>query len=469
MSASKRLKKVKKEAEQNVRGMAKTLISQVKAEVRKGRKKFDRAAILGVSGKGKYKLGKSIGKLVGRALGASIGDPESGANLGGAFGGGIEKLARGKGSYQINSLVNGAKPNREIPRFNYGDEDSSLYIVHREYVGDVFSTSSTAFSTQTFQINPGQSAVFPWLSQLAANYDEYDFEGLIFTFNPTVSDYNQTGAMGSVLLATIYNPAAGTFTSKQAMMEYDGAVTARPCDTIVHGVECDNRKVAAGGYRYVRSGSVPDGEDIKTYDHAKFVLGISGINSTSFPNGTQLGELWVSYKVRLRAPKFWANLGNAIAMDSFCGVTGVTTSIPMGTAPKKSTNNIIGGSLSKGTNSVYTFPDNFAGRVMIVYMVGAATSVGLQTSNIVAAGNIGNANIFSQTGGASNVNTLPTSGAVANRAIVIEAFVVSPASSAGGNTLTFDANTITGGATGSFLQISAVNPTLGLPTTFTDV
>jgi hypothetical protein len=43
------------------------------------------------------------------------------------------------------------------------------------------------FHNTSFAINPGMRGVFAWLSQNAANYDEYELEHLVFHHQPVIS------------------------------------------------------------------------------------------------------------------------------------------------------------------------------------------------------------------------------------------------------------------------------------------
>ena len=191
--------------------------------------------------------------------------------------------------------------------------------------GSVFYPS---FQTYTFAVNPGIEKTFPWLAQLAANFDEYEFKQLIFTFRSTISNDASTsnGQVGSVIMATDYNAASPIFTDKGTMLQYAGAVSAKVTDNIMEGVECDPRQNAGAAINYVRSAPVLIGQDIKTYDIGTFTMAISG-TPANFSN-QPIGELWVSYKVALRKPKLYTGLGNSISRDDFAGATTGTNAIP---------------------------------------------------------------------------------------------------------------------------------------------
>jgi hypothetical protein len=68
---------------------------------------------------------------------------------------------------------------------------------------------STAFTNTSFNINPSNALLFPWLSNIAANFSEYRFKNLRFCFNSTSANaLNSTNtALGQVIMTTNYNAA----------------------------------------------------------------------------------------------------------------------------------------------------------------------------------------------------------------------------------------------------------------------
>jgi hypothetical protein len=125
-------------------------------------------------------------------------------------------------------------------------------------------------------------------------------------------------------MATQYNADDTPFSSKQDMMEYDLAMSGKVSGNMLHGVECDPAQLSGSPGKYTRAGPVQQGEDIKTYDHG--VLNIATSNTPAQFNNTSLGELWVSYTVQLRKPKFYVARGLAVQRDC---VLGSQLSIPI--------------------------------------------------------------------------------------------------------------------------------------------
>ena len=180
------------------------------------------------------------------------------------------------------------------------DSENTLCISNREFIADVApaANSGNFFTALSSAINPGVATLFPWLSQIALYYEEYEFEQLIFEFKSMVTEGNQN-AQGNIIMATQYNALNPLFSSKQQMENYDYANSAKVTQNAFHGVEC-NPQLNAAAALYVRSGNVPSGQDAKTYDLGIFQFAVSnGYQATSI----NLGEVWVSYRIKLRKTK----------------------------------------------------------------------------------------------------------------------------------------------------------------------
>ena len=276
-------------------------------------------------GKDATMLGKRMrnyGGAWGSALGARYGrfGSVAGGVLGRGLGAGLSRIT-GQGDYTMtNDLVHGVNAGA-----SFGD--GAVRIRHREYLGDILA--ATAFDIQTFELNPGLSASFPWLSQIAANYESYRFNGLVFEYNSSSGDaLNSTNtALGMLLMCNQCNPDAPPFTSKQQMEVYEGCVSAKPSRDAVLGVEC-----VAGSTplekRYIRHAAVPAGSDERFYDVGEFNVAVVGCQGSGFP----IGELWVSYDITLMQPVLPDILSLSYNYNHFNSTTAVDSTNPFGTA-----------------------------------------------------------------------------------------------------------------------------------------
>lgn len=215
-----------------------------------------------------------------------------------------------------NSLyTDGITYSDEIARMRTAnDETGDLIISHKEYVQDVVG-STNAFNNTLFQINPGNTYLFPWLSQIALNYTEYEMVSLEFFFRSTLSDTTTTtnGQLGSIIMATNYSVSDPPYTNKTKMMEAYGDNCAKATLSQKHGVECDPVKNAGTNILLIGlDGLVPSGRDASLYNLANFQIATSNLASN-----VQCGELWVKYTVRLCKPRQYTALGLSLQYDQF--------------------------------------------------------------------------------------------------------------------------------------------------------
>jgi len=320
----------------------------------------------------------------------------------------------GRGGYTSNSLMAGGKPGMVG---SIGGENQSVTVTHREYLQDVYGPDNAAFSNEKLAINPGLMQNFPWLSQIAANYEEYEFKQLVFEFHSTVdpsATNNSSGSTGTIIMATNYNPDAPRFTTKEVMMQYHGACNGRVTEDLVSGVEADPSLNAGSAVKYTRS-TTPVGQSLKDFDLGSFQWALVNI-PPAFEN-QQVGEMWCYYTVVLSKPRLYASVYRNLAFDQFYGFLNTSafgsaypTNAPFGVTDPTDLNSTpvvnpvytgVGNSLSltvSNTSSLLSpyntglkvaFPDYETGTYEIVYnIIGANLSfnTGTDPISIVYAG-----------------------------------------------------------------------------------
>lgn len=397
--------------------------------------------------------GAALGHMGGKALGKMVQAK-------------VNKAVKGRGGYTMgrggytegvvtNSLINGDSLGHTAKMHGVGDDSGSVILRKREFVMSVNSTGSAAFSATSLQVNAGLSSLFPFMAQVASNYTEFEFGQLIFEYRPVISktSVSTVGSLGTIVMAANYNAGDQKFGSFPEMVDYVGAVEATAADKIRFGIECSPSELNRAQL-YIRTGAVPTGQDIKTYDLAKFQIGLYGI-PTAYPAGTQLGLLFVEYTCRCSKPRIYESLGRDIATDIFFGTTGATGHVPLGTAPVKQDNNSIGGTISKTNDTTYTFPDDYTGTVCLTFTMGSVGGAVLLSAP-VPGGNLIAADYFFNGVSGESLALSSASGAVG----VLNAYYsVTQASVAGGNTITVSALSATG-TLDSMIIISSVNPNL---------
>ncbi len=222
-----------------------------------------------------------------------------GSQIGGFVGAAAQKMfsnITGFGDYKVksNTLYNGTDP----PMFTAGNR--SIVIRHREYLGDILS--STAFVNRTYNIQPSLPDTFPFLSTISSSFEEYRFHGLVFEYKSTSANaLNSTNtALGTVVLATEYDVRKPAFPNKLSMENYEFAVSCKPSECCLHPVECDP---ALQPYKFLFTRvpvSTPVSVDLRTSDMGVFQIATVGMQS----DNAVIGELWCTYEIEFIKPKF---------------------------------------------------------------------------------------------------------------------------------------------------------------------
>lgn len=286
----------------------------------------------GYSGRGRY----SMAQMQKFAKRNKLGKIAMNAGMQAARAYGVPTQYFGRGGYTSNSLMDGGKP---AMSGIIGGENQSVTVTHKEYIRDIYGGQTRALVNHEFQLNPGLMEKMPWLAQIAANYEEYEFKQLVFEFHstvdPTVNSSNN-GSTGTIIMCTNYNPDAPNFANKEVMMQYHGACSGRVTENLTHGVEADPSLNAGSAIRYVRT-SKPVSQSLKDFDLGKFQL--VTVNLPEAYTNTQIGELWCYYTVELHKPRLFTSVYKNLARDKFFmrieGATQQNTNIgvsaPMGT------------------------------------------------------------------------------------------------------------------------------------------
>jgi len=193
------------------------------------------------------------------------------------------------GSY----IVNGAE---QVPMMGSG-MDGSFRVQHREFLTNI--SSSVGFSNLIYDINPGLVETFPWISAIAAQFEQYKIMGMTVDYVSTSATSLVSGtnvAMGSVSIATQYNSLSPPFSNLQQLLNYQFATSCKPSENLCHAIECDPGQTPSLPL-YVRTGAVTSG-DLRLYDLGQVNVATYGSQAVSV-----IGQLWISYDVMFLKPK----------------------------------------------------------------------------------------------------------------------------------------------------------------------
>lgn len=178
--------------------------------------------------------------------------------------------------------------------------NGDINIRHREYFADV--QGATAFTvTRTQSINPGSTQMFPWLSQVASNYESYLFNSLVFTYEATCSSITA----GNVSLIVDYDPDDAAPFYKAQALAYRGSVNSPSWASCQHRSDIEDLRKQK---TYLVLRGQPPSDSLISYSVGKLNIACEG--ST---NGAVLGNMWVDYDVTLMTPQLGdLALGNSL-------------------------------------------------------------------------------------------------------------------------------------------------------------
>lgn len=329
----------------------------------------------------------------GGMLGALVGAPQMGAAAGAL----VSKVI-GSGDYTVNK--NSLVGSNGIPVFS--NTPRGFRIAHKEFITDI--VSSVGFSNSTYAINPGNPVLFPYLSIIAAGFQEYRIHGMLVCFNSTsASALNSTNtALGTVIMATNYNVARPGYASKVEMEASEFSCSSKPSESFMHPIECAPAETPLE-HLYIRTGPVPSGQDPRFYDWGLFQIATVGMQAAA-----NIGEAWVTYDIEFYKFRLPSAIGIGESFDwAFRKGTTYSNTDPFNTAGLTVTMN--GGLGATVNNLVITLPSsvNTGTWAINCEWVGNSTACVLGAQTVSANASF-NTEYDNGTGQASNGSTTTT-------------------------------------------------------------
>jgi len=188
-------------------------------------------------------------------------------------------------------------------------ENGVTRIRKREYITDI--NMSEIWEKRIFALNPADPKTFPWLSKVAANYEQYKFLGVAFGFRSlTANALGATGspAMGSVTILTQYDAYDIAPDDKVEANNAMFATSCKPSENMLHPVECDPEQTPSQPLYTGVNESLETKTDFSTArDYRLTYMGFTTVGTQGGPPapvalGYKCGELWVTYDVMLYKP-----------------------------------------------------------------------------------------------------------------------------------------------------------------------
>lgn len=245
----------------------------------KKKEKVTGSGIYGMAGLAKAVAGAVAAKLASNVPKGTF------EKQGAAIGRGLSKFT-GFGDYVMNDIVS-TRPVKQAGT-------AVQTVSNCEYIKDILAPGNANFTLEEFLCN-ASSSTFPWANSLGKLYTKFRFKQLLFEFRTMSSDYSSNVGLGAVIMAPIYNINQANFVTKQQMEAASHAVSFKPSNSSVCGIECASTDQNIKWYN-VRSG---DMETTPFTDPLRFTLAVAGCPAAA---GTVLGELWVHYTMEFIEP-----------------------------------------------------------------------------------------------------------------------------------------------------------------------
>lgn len=191
-------------------------------------------------------------------------------------------------------------------------------VAHKELVTTVVNGNSPFFTATSFSINPGLPSMFPWLSNIAGNFEKYKFSRLHFTYRPFVS----TSTQGQVIAAIDLDVLDATPTSLKDMWNFMNRQDSPIWSTFT---------ISTPEYQpelYVRVSTPPTGTDQKTYDCGQLIVATNNCIANQ-----SCGIIEVDYVVHLHTPQVSTTFSslagfNSVATTNLLGLLGNASNPP---------------------------------------------------------------------------------------------------------------------------------------------
>lgn len=214
--------------------------------------------------------------------------------------------------------------NSSKPQIRNGD--NSCRVVHRELITNLVAPAAnpTVWGIATaneFPLQPGSNITFPWLSNMALNWERYRFNKLRFRYLPRLGTQNS----GSVSLIPDYDAADAAPSNEMIASSLQNMKEDACWKEIV--IDLDPKSLnALSPSKFTRFGNLASNLDIKTYDSGNLFIATSDVTT----NSQALGKVWVEYDVTFMTPQ----LPPSGSQTSFMVNGGTTNQAnPLGTAP----------------------------------------------------------------------------------------------------------------------------------------
>lgn len=320
-----------------------------------------------------------------------------------------------------------------------------IIVEKAEYIGDLVPSTTGAFLSQVYNVNPGLTSVFPFLSGLAQQYEEYDpvYMQVILKTTSGYAMNNTTGnaALGTMGITSVYNTYTNTATlnSKVICESYDGATSGPPSKSQVIRLQTKNSRNPLDTY-FTRAGPVPANQTSSMTDVCNLVIWSSGLQNTVA--NAPIAEIWIRYKIILKSPKPGSLLTTSPFVHAQCA-TATTSAYFGATRTLSAASNFI----PTFTGTTVTFPSDLPlGNYLLSYVAYGTSTASVAGPNVAFTTNCALYNLWIN----NTASALPSISATSTYMTTQVAFTVTGASPV----LTFSGGTFPGSGTAQFVDFT---------------
>lgn len=206
-----------------------------------------------------------------------------------------------------------------------GSRNSNVIITNEELISTVPMVVSEVLSAglQSYQVQAGSTACFPWLSALAANFQSYTFRKLVFHYKPSCP----TSTAGIVALAFDPDPSNDPPSTLQGLSAMRERTTGSAWTSLTLTVP-PKALTALSNRKLVRT----DAESVPKVSRPQYDCGSLYIYAGSGTAVPLSGLVYVSYSVELFVPQ--PPEGGSASLTTFTNdQVGCTVALPFGINP----------------------------------------------------------------------------------------------------------------------------------------
>lgn len=225
--------------------------------------------------------------------------------------------------------------------------NSKTCMGQEEFLVDV--VGAVGFTVQqSFALNPGLAASFPWLSTQAQGWERYRFKKLNFRY--TTSTGSTTP--GTLIMSPDYDAADAAPASQSVALTYKDREYCPPWSLDKLCMLNPAAMNAAYKEHYVRLGALPANQDIKTFDVGVLHLCVTGGTAVTW------GKLFVEYEVEFFNPQLPPGGASLVVGGRFLNGASPTPANPLGAVPGADPQNV-GISVDAASNITFASPGSY--------------------------------------------------------------------------------------------------------------